>query len=75
MCIVAALFKNLKVARKERLKMTNEEWMKSLATKNFVRLLKCDFCPENPHDYEENCSGNCEAFIEWLQTERKVENV
>ena len=49
---------------------TNEEWMKSLSTEDFARILNCNHCPENPHDFKDTCSGNCEAFIKWLKTER-----
>ena len=55
--------------------MTNEEWLKSLKTEDFARILTCANCPENPHDFEDACSGNCAAYVEWLKNERIEECV
>lgn len=54
--------------------MTNEEWIKSLPTKEFAKFLPCKCCSKHGYDEElESCFGeSCEHFqTEWLKAERK----
>ena len=59
-------------------KMTNEEWIKSLPTEQFMRYLTCKACSRNYEDTEQDkCfSPSCyEEQLAWLKTERQENGI